>query len=34
VKNCLAKGKSVKEIAELLEITMKEVRRLAKDAAK
>lgn len=34
VQKWLAKGKSVKEIAELMEITTKEVRRLAKDAAK
>ncbi len=34
VHNCLAKSMSVKEIAELLKIPVKEVRRLAKSAAK
>jgi predicted transposase/invertase (TIGR01784 family) len=34
VKKGLAKGMSVKEIAEFMEVPVKEVRRLAKDAAK
>jgi predicted transposase/invertase (TIGR01784 family) len=34
VRRCLAKGMSAKEIAELLDVTVKEVRRLAKQAAK
>jgi len=34
VRKCLAKGMTVKETAEFVEITVKEVRRLAKDEAK
>ena len=33
VRKWLAKGMTVKEIAELMDIPVKEVRRLAKDAA-
>ncbi|MBI3821159.1 MAG: hypothetical protein HY289_00595 [Planctomycetes bacterium] len=34
VRNCLSKGMSVKQIADLMEIPVKEVRRLAKNTAK
>ena len=34
VRKWLGKGKSIKEIAELMEIPVKEARRLAKDSLK
>ena len=33
-RRCLAKGMSFKQVAELMDISLKEVRRLAKDTAK
>jgi hypothetical protein len=32
IRKCLTKGMSAKEVAELLEIPLKEVRRIAKEA--